>query len=78
MTGCVGEKGLEELTEVSVGVSSSHWGCKGKKTKQLEHMGDCHQSRNPGLLLLNPSSPDLFIYLPFSHFGEGREPAGLE
>lgn len=56
--------------------SGSRWG--GGGAKQLEHMADCQQARDLGLFLLTPSPADLFIYLPFSRFAEGREQAGLE
>lgn len=55
--------------------SGSRWG---GGAKQLEHMADCQQARDLGLFLLTPSPADLFIYLPFSGFAEGREQAGLE
>lgn len=69
----------EELTQVSVGVV---WLVVyvggGVMSKQLEHMAGCQQCRDQGLFLLTASPPDLFIYLPFSRFVEGREQAGLE
>lgn len=60
----------EDLTEVLVGVV---W---------LVVYGEEDQTAGTysslGLFLLTPSPTDLFIYLSFTRFAEGREPAGLE